>query len=624
MPRHHRNSLENLINGKCKIRKRGCSSSSSTTSSLVQPNYKLKRALLISKRGGSSTPVPRWRMSSKSPASVFKVPESPNHHPLMYNGKQGPVSARKLAASLWEMNEMNSPRFKDNSGLKRVKKERRRSVARSVQSGYLPQHLSDPSHSPVSERMERSGIGGSHYGRNSMYSQKVRVPGRKIGGIDSISNASLMEIETRSRGVTPTGSVLGVKTHLKDLGNVLTTSQELLKILGRMWGIEEHYSSGKALVSALRAEVERARELVNHLIQAQHSNHKDINHLMKHFAEEKASWKKKVHERVETAVKSISIDLDMEKKLRKRTESLNKTLGREVSDTKAALSNMVKERESEKRAREIMEQVCDELAKGIGEDREEVEQLKKESVKAREEVEKEREMLQLADVLREERVQMKLLEAKYQFEEKNAAVDKLRSELEAFLRTKDAKENQCGPSNGGVDVGGHSITTVAAYQNKEIGKSKGQTEDGQGCKYLEPEDDSTESDLHSIELNRDNSNRNYMWNYGTGISEEDQRRLSGDKEIKGRKPTSGKMTRGRISLERCTSDGIEWDFSTGNFARDGYDQETYSKTEKQAHGKNRDIEKQRYKSIKDLRDYILSNSRLAPAHGFASPTKQWG
>ncbi|KAF5179306.1 hypothetical protein FRX31_031107 [Thalictrum thalictroides] len=618
-----------LIEEKCKIRKRGCSSSSASSSSMLQ-NYRFKRVVLINKRGGSTTPVPRWRMSSRSPASILKMPESPNQKNGgggIGKGKPVPVSARKLAASLWEMNQMNSPRLKENYEEKRVKKERRNRdrVTRSVQSGYLPQHLSDPSHSPVSERLERSGI-GSYLERASNLSQKIRH-GHKIGGFDSVSNASYMEVETRSRRPTPTASTIGAKAHLKDLKNILTTSNELLKIVSRMWGIEEHYSSGKSLVSALRTELESASEHVDKIIHEQQSGHKETNYLVKNFAEEKAAWKKKMHEKVESAIKSFSSDLEMEKKLRKRTESLNKTLGRELAETKGALTNVVKELQSEKRARDVMEQVCEELARGVGEDRALVEKLKKESEKVREEVEKEREMLQLADVLREERVQMKLLEAKYQFEEKNAAVEKLRSELEAFLRTKESKQNKGGSHShdGRVEVGGYLINTVAAYQNQEIGKGKGDIEDKEGCNDIEPEDASTESDLHSIELNMDNSHRNYMWNYATGTTQEDQKRHSVDKESKGRKSTSGKMARGKVSLERCMSDGIEWDFSTENYSNwgYGYDQGAYSKTEKKVHGEDVEIESQRHKSIKDLRDYIMSNSRLASSHGFASPKKQW-
>ncbi|XP_039172942.1 uncharacterized protein At5g41620-like [Eucalyptus grandis] len=119
-------------------------------------------------------------------------------------------------------------------------------------------------------------------------------------------------------------------------------------------------------------------------------------------------------------------EVDVEKKLRRQTERLNKKLGQELAGMKSSLSKAMKELESEKRAKEILEQVCDEIARGIGEDRVQVE--------------KEREILQLADVLREERVQTKLSEAKYHFEEKNAAVEKLRAQLEAYMRSKMSKD----------------------------------------------------------------------------------------------------------------------------------------------------------------------------------------
>ncbi|KAL5700522.1 hypothetical protein ACHQM5_025954 [Ranunculus cassubicifolius] len=585
-----RNSL--IVGGKCKIRKRGCSSSSSP-SSLLQ-NYRFKRALLINKRGGSSTPVPIWRLTSRSPsASVLRMPESPINGACVVDGKkvkQPPVSARKLAASLWEMNQMNNNGFLEEKDF--VKKESKSRDRRSVQSSYVPRHLSDPSHSPVSERMERSGI-SSHYARTSTVSHKVQQTSHKVADFDYISNASFMETERRSRGQTPKGPIDGAKAHLKDLSNGVATSKELLTVLGRMWGIEEHYSSGKSILSALRAELKRAREHVDYLIQEQHSDHKDINSLMKYFAEEKATWKRKTHERVETAVKSISNDLEMEKKLRRRTESLTKTLGRELTDTKAALANAVRELENEKRAREIMEKVGGELARDIGEDKALVEQLKKESVKVREEVEKEREMLQIADVLREERVHMKLLEAKYQFEEKNAAVNKLRNELEPFLRT-DCKTNGCPKCNGIVQAASELINTVALYQNQEIGK-------GESNRFEIEEDQSSESDLHSIELDMENNNKNYMWNYAAARSSHESKGRRST-ESKGRRSTgSGKLTKGRVSLE---SEGIEWEFGNDNW------------------GDKLETDKQRHKSIKDLRDYIAS--RLAPSHGYVSPTKQWG
>ena len=60
----------------------------------------------------------------------------------------------------------------------------------------------------------------------------------------------------------------------------------------------------------------------------------------------------------------------------------------------------------------MLEQLCEKMAHNIEEDRVELEELKKESEKVCEEIEEEREMLRVADLLREERVQMRLTDAK--------------------------------------------------------------------------------------------------------------------------------------------------------------------------------------------------------------------
>lgn len=131
------------------MRKRGCSSSSS--SSLVQ-NYRLKRAFLVGKRVGSTTPVPMWKMmGSKSPSlendKVFKYLAAKGGE----RAKELSVSARKLAATLWEIDGWPSPRGKresleDEMGV--VRKER---SLQSLKLGSMVLALSDLFHSPVSE-----------------------------------------------------------------------------------------------------------------------------------------------------------------------------------------------------------------------------------------------------------------------------------------------------------------------------------------------------------------------------------------------------------------------------------------------------------------------------------------
>ena len=93
----------------------------------------------------------------------------------------------------------------------------------------------------------------------------------------------------------------------------------------------------------------------------------------------------------------LKAELEFERKARKKVESMNKRLAKELNE--------------ERRGREAMERVCEELAKEISSDKAEISWMKRE-------IEEERKMLRMAEVLREERVQMKLAEAKFLLEEK--------------------------------------------------------------------------------------------------------------------------------------------------------------------------------------------------------------
>ncbi|KAI5312640.1 hypothetical protein L3X38_041813 [Prunus dulcis] len=53
----------------------------------------------------------------------------------------------------------------------------------------------------------------------------------------------------------------------------------------------------------------------------------EINYLVKCFVEEKAVWKSKEHKVVEAAIEAVAGELEVERKLRRRSESLNKKLG---------------------------------------------------------------------------------------------------------------------------------------------------------------------------------------------------------------------------------------------------------------------------------------------------------
>lgn len=578
--------MEGVIGEKCKIRKRRCSSSSS--SSLFQ-NYRMKRAILAGKRGGPSTPVPIWKMGTKSPSmQTDKLMKY-----VAVKEKDLSMSARKLAATLWEINEVHSPRMRDKMEDKRGQDR----LLKSAKHASVVLHLSNPSHSPVSESINQ------HQRRTSVGSHKLLLTENNLQGLESIHNDSLLKAETQPRDQTRSSHTTGIKTCLKDISNGLTSSKELLKVLSRILGLKEQHSTTISLITALKFELDSALIEIQKLIQEKWSNRNEIDYLLKHFAEEKEVWKFKARDRINKAVKSIAGELEAEKKLRKQTERLNKKLGRELANKKAAHSKAMKELESEKRAREIMEQVCDELAKGMQEDRVEVEEIKRESEKAREEVEKERKMLQLADILREERVQMKLSEAKYEFEEKNTALDVLRNEFEVCL--------QGNRKGDGCSANYDKIKELEAYLNKTLGQRKEKEEDKGGVVNGEDrEEDSGESDLQSIELNMDNNSKSYEWGYACGVAAQN------DKIMGRRKSISEKNQEKPVCLERKFSDGIEWEFGTKQKeGSDGFDGGGFYKFASQARREDYEDEIERYRMIKDLRDHIVSGSGLAVLQG---------
>ncbi|CAI8616255.1 unnamed protein product [Vicia faba] len=534
---HNYNQTNNIKEGvkDNKIRKRNCSSSSS--SSLAR-KYRFKRAILVGKKGGTTTPVPLWKTSANSSPSMDTTTEQILHSsasglPFKDKEKEVSVSARKLAATLWEMNDLIPSMVKKEFEVDQMRtcketsmKSREKAVSLS-RSGLLRSLISDPCNSPTTERMK--GFESDGYRRTV---SGLSHPHRS--GVDAHMSSSFIEENCYKNKD-------GVKSRLKEARSGLSTSKKILKVLNKMCHREKQ-SSTMALVMALGSELERVCGQVDKLVQEERSNSNQINaeYMVKRFEEEKAALKMREREKVHDAIKNVSEELKVEKKLRKQTERLNKKIAIEMASVKASHMELCKELEREKRAKEILEQVCDELARGIGEDRAHVEELKKESVKVLEEVEKEREMLQLADILREERVQMKLSEAKYQFEEKNDFLEKLRNELEDFMRTRDEENGDVSPESTKFnDLETYFNTICHGIRNAE--------------KVNDSDDDG--SDLVSIELNMNNNdNRGYDWSYtNEKDAQNDPKRVSTDKDSTGRKSFSERIQWGSICFNKRNS-----------------------------------------------------------------------
>ncbi|KAK3138374.1 hypothetical protein QOZ80_5AG0367930 [Eleusine coracana subsp. coracana] len=196
---------------------------------------------------------------------------------------------------------------------------------------------------------------------------------------------------------------------------------------------DRHTVAADEEISGLKEELMQARNRILELEAESRSAKKKLDHLLRNLAEEKASWRSKEHDKVRSILDAVKGDLHRERKNRQRAEIMNSKLMAELSELKSAAQRYLQDYEKERKGRELMEEVCDELAKEIAEDKAEVEALKSESMKIRDEVEEERKMLQMAEVWREERVQMKLVDAKLTLDSKYSQLSELQAYLEAFL-----------------------------------------------------------------------------------------------------------------------------------------------------------------------------------------------
>ncbi|KAH1121117.1 hypothetical protein J1N35_004277 [Gossypium stocksii] len=215
----------------------------------------------------------------------------------------------------------------------------------------------------------------------------------------------------------------------------LKTTDEVRQIYNHMKRIDQQVSA-VSIVSALEAELEQARAHIEELETERRSSKKKLEHFLRKVSEERAAWRSREHEKIRAFVDDVKADLNREKKKRQRLEIVNSKLVNELAAAKLSVKQYMQDYEKERKARELIEEVCDELAKEIGEDKAEVEAIKRDSMKLREEVDEERKMLQMAEVWREERVQMKLIDAKVALEERYSQMNKLIADLETFLRSR--------------------------------------------------------------------------------------------------------------------------------------------------------------------------------------------
>ncbi|KAF0931917.1 hypothetical protein E2562_007105 [Oryza meyeriana var. granulata] len=542
-----------------RIRKRGALSSSGASSAARKLRSRRPAVVLRWSGGGGG-----------GGGAAMSESSSRSRHCRAHAADGARASARRLVGAFWQMDKERL--FGEEAP-----------AAAARWSGLLPRSRAPTEVSKGSRRsrrkiLEADGKGGWHGGGH----------GHWFSSADVMSDGTAMEIVTCSQD--DVSRCPQEKTiHLQDLHNSLIASKELVRVLAHIWGPGELNPSTTSLISALRSELDLARSHVRKLIKEQKSEGNEIEGFKKQLVQEMESWKSKQKEKVANALQYIVSELDNEKKSRKRAERINKKLGMALANTEASLQVATKELERERKSKGRVEKICTELIRGIGEDKAEVEALKKETEKAQEELQKEREMLQLADEWREQRVQMKLLEAQLQFEEKNAAINQLHDELQAYLDTK--KEQ--GPAND------QTLTRHTSENGREIGNNI-QKNNRECSDEGEDDDDSTSkgSDMHSIELNVDGNSKSYTWSY-TPTSKDRKRNAS--------RSHGSFSQRGMDSSSSC---GFDRKFQETGEELEG------DWAERCSNGMlNFEHDEERYQAIKNLREQMLAGSGFIVSQG---------
>ncbi|KAL3851213.1 hypothetical protein ACJIZ3_013095 [Penstemon smallii] len=331
----------------------------------------------LKKSSRPETPLLRWKFNDKNNS----IEEEVNSSQL-----KAVVSSRKLAADLWRL---HSPESQTGDG-----------------GGQRPAdvHVGGPIHVHHDVVHSPHSVSGPRNGHLYKFGPSFQIPDSAV------------------EGATKWDPVARI------------TSQELKQIYS-----QPKFLNQQSVISALEKELDEARARINELESDRKLSKKNLEQFLRKLSEERAEWRRREHEKIRAIIDDMKLDLNREKKNRQRLEIVNSKLINELTDAKSSVKRYAQEYEKERKARVLIEEVCDELAKEIGEDKAEVEALKRELIKLQEEVEEERKMLQVAEVWREERVQVKLVDAKVMLEEKYSQLNMLIEEIESFFMNSSSK-----------------------------------------------------------------------------------------------------------------------------------------------------------------------------------------
>lgn len=330
--------------------------------------------------------------------------------------------------------------------------------------------------------------------------------------------------------ITPTSS-LDFKGRIGESHYNLKTSTELLKVLNRIWSLEEQHASNISLIKALKTELDHAHVKMKELLRLRQADRHEMDDLIKEIAEDKLVRKNKEEDRIKAAIQSVRDELENERKLRRRSESLHRKFARDLSETKSSLVNALNDVERERRSRMLLEDLCDEFARGIKHYENLVHGLKQKSDRiCAGRADCDGLILHISEAWLDERMQMQ--QEHHGADIEKSVVEKLQIEIESFL---EAQQN---------DANGSKIDQLLRERRSSLESVP--LNEAASAPQAGEEDDSQDSDSHCFELNKPN-NSNIMAHENenaedqvdeTGKSIDVQKKLGSHERSKSRTPSS--------------------------------------------------------------------------------------
>ncbi|XP_062185363.1 uncharacterized protein LOC133888961 isoform X2 [Phragmites australis] len=373
------------------------------------------------RRSGPATPLLKWDVGGGGCEGKGGAGEAG----AARETKAREVSVRRLAAGVWRLRPPETVAGSAGGGERRVR----------VGVEHIPRHLQ--------VQLLKQNTLGYHQSLTNEVSSPISVLEPKSGELHKFHAASAVLPVTSMEKATKwePKSIKGMESH------------DAYLIASQLNLLDEQQDA--TYVANLQVELQQARDRVSELETERRAAKKKLGHLFKKLAEEKAAWRNREHEKVRAVLEDMKADLDHEKKNRRRLEMINLKLVNELKEAKMSAKQLLQEYEKE---RKLTEEVCNELAREVEEDKAEIEALKQDSLKLREEVDEERKMLQMAEVWREERVQMKLVDAKLTLDAKYAELSKLQQDVEAFIAA-------CNCAKGDIMVVEESENIIQAIKS---------------------------------------------------------------------------------------------------------------------------------------------------------------